>query len=229
MFESSIAWLTQTAQAIPLPLFVMVGGIVEEILAPIPSPLVSTLTGSIAESQRLGIWYLLGICALATFSKTIGAWIFYVLGDKLEGLAVPRLGKYIGVNHEELERFGKYFTGKWYDGVILLGIRAIPVMPSTPISLLCGILKINLRTFLFATYVGFYIRNFIFMLLGYTGLSATAELMQGIDTAETILKVAIVLAVVCVLGWLYWRRRQGKLVRITPTPQPHPKARQARP
>lgn len=209
MFDSVIAWLERTAQAVPLPVFVMVGGIVEEIIAPIPSPLVSALAGSITAAQHLGIPYLLWICALATFAKTIGAWLFYVLGDKLEDLAVPRFGKYIGVRHEDLERFGEHFHGTWKDGAILLFLRSIPVMPSTPISVLCGILKINLRTFFVATYIGFYIRNLTFMLLGYTGLAAMTSLMEGIDTAETAMKVIIVLAGAGVLGWLYWRRRTG--------------------
>ncbi len=209
MFQSVIAWLEQIAQAVPLPIFVMVGGIIEEIIAPIPSPLVSTLAGSITSAQQLGIPYLLWICALATLAKTLGAWLFYVLGDKLEDVAVPRLGKYIGVKHEDLEHFGEHFKGTWKDELILLVLRSIPVMPSTPISLLCGILKINLRTFFVATYVGFYIRNLTFMLLGYTGLAAMGSLMEGIDTAETVFKILIVLAGVSVIGWLYWKRRSG--------------------
>jgi membrane protein DedA with SNARE-associated domain len=209
MLQNVILWLENMAQAVPLPLFVTVGGIVEEIIAPIPSPMVSTLAGSVTQAQQLGFLYLLWICALATFAKTIGAWLFYVLGDKLEDLAVPRFGKYIGVRHEDLEKFGGYFQGTAKDEVILCVLRAIPVMPSTPISLICGILKIRMRTFLLATYVGFYVRNLTFMLLGYTGLAAMDSLMAGIDTTETVLKLAIVLGGLGVLGWLYWKRRTG--------------------
>ena len=209
MFEGIIAWLTHMAQTVPLPLYVTVGGVVEEIIAPIPSPLVSTLAGSAVEAQQLGFAYLLWICALATLAKTFGAWLFYVLGDKLEDLAVPRFGKYIGVDHEDLERFGEHFKGTSRDELMLLFLRSIPVMPSTPISLLCGILKIRMRTFLLATYGGFYLRNLTFMLIGYTGLSAMESLMGGIDTVETVLKIAIVGGGVAVLGWLYWRRKTG--------------------
>jgi membrane protein DedA with SNARE-associated domain len=207
MIQDIIVWLEQTAQVVPLSIFVIFGGIIEEILAPIPSPLVATLAGSITAAQQLGIFYLLWICALATLAKTVGAWLFYVLGDKLEDLAVPRFGKYIGVKHEDLEHFGEHFKGTWKDDVILLILRAIPVMPSTPISLLCGIVKIHLRTFLLATYIGFYLRNLTFMLLGYTGLAAMESLMEGIDTAESLLKILVVLAGVGVLAWFYWKRR----------------------
>ncbi len=197
------------AQAVPLPIFVMVGGMIEEIVAPIPSPLVATLAGSIASAQNLGVYYFLWICALASASKTLGAWLFYILGDKLEDVAVPRFGKYIGVRHEDLEHFGEHFQGTWKDGFILVLLRSIPVMPSTPISLLCGILKINLHTFFVATYVGFSIRIGIFMVLGSTGLAAMESLMGGLDTAETLVQLVIVLGGVGVLGWLYWQRKKN--------------------
>ncbi len=209
MIQGIVSWLEQTAQAIPLPLFVMVGGIVEEIVAPIPSPLVSILAGSITATQNLGIPYLLWICLLATIAKTFGAWLFYILGDKLEDLAIPRFGKYIGVKHEDLENFGGHFKGTWKDEAILIVLRSIPVMPSTPISVVCGILKIRLRTFLTATLIGFYIRNLTFLLIGYTGLGAMESLMEGINTAETIFKILIVLTGVVVISWLYWKRRTG--------------------
>lgn len=213
MVQSVITWLENAAQAVPLPVFVLVGGIIEEIIAPIPSPLVATLAGSIASAQHLGIPYLLWICALASIAKTVGAWLFYVLGDKLEDVAIPRFGKYIGVRHDDLEHFGAHFKGTWKDDMILLILRSIPVMPSTPVSLVCGILKINLRTFLVATYLGFYVRNLTFMFLGYTGLAAAGSLMEGIDTAETVLKIVIVLAAAAILGWLYWKRRTGHPAR----------------
>lgn len=207
MFQGVVAWLEQTAQAVPLPLFVMVGGIVEEVVAPIPSPLVATLAGSITASQQFGVLYLLWICVLATLAKTIGAWLFYVLGDKLEDVVAPRFGKYIGVKHDDLEHFGEHFEGTWKDEIVLLVLRSIPVMPSTPVSVLCGILKINLRTFFVATYIGFYVRNLTFLLLGYTGLAAMGSLMEGIDAAESVLRILVVLGGIGVIGWLYWKRR----------------------
>jgi membrane protein DedA with SNARE-associated domain len=212
MFDAVITWLQHIANSVPLPLFVIVGGIVEEIIAPIPSPLVASLSGTIAEAQHMGIVYLLWICLLATLAKTAGAWIFYFLGAKFEDVAVPRVGKYFGVTHQHLERFGKHFSGSQKDLWILLGLRAIPVMPSTPLSLVVGVLKIRARTFFMSTFVGFYVRNLFFMILGFTGLSAADSLMNGLDTAETILKIVMVLIVGVVLAWLYWRRHKGQKV-----------------
>ncbi len=212
MMQNVIVWLKEMAQIVPLPAFVMIGGIVEEVLAPIPSPLVMTLAGSITASQEFGVPYLFWICALATLSKTVGAWLFYVLGDKLEHLAVPKFGRYIGVTHKDIEHLRIRFKGTWKDELTLIILRLIPVMPSTPVSLVCGILKINLRTFFISTYLGFYVRNMIFMFLGYTGLAAAESLMTGLDLAETALKIGIVALGGGILAWLYWKRRTGSPV-----------------
>lgn len=212
MFQAVILWLKEMAQVVPLPVFVTVGGLVEEIVAPIPSPLVTTLSGSIAASQQLSVPFLFWICALATLAKTAGAWIFYYLGDKLEHLVVPRFGKYIGVSHADIESLRTRFSGTWKDEATVILLRSIPVMPSTPISVGCGILKMSNRSFFLSTYVGFYIRNMIFIILGYTGLAAAESLMTGIDTAETVLKAGIVLLGLGLLGWLYWKRKQGSPV-----------------
>jgi len=77
---------------------------------------------------------------------------------------------------------------------------------------ICGILKIDLKTFILSTYVGFFIRNLFFILLGFEGLGAASSLMSGIDTAETVLKLTIVFCVLLVLGWFYWKRRKGEAV-----------------
>lgn len=207
MMSSLITWLEGLAQHVPLELFVLIGGLVEEIVAPIPSPLVATLAGSITVSQGLGVWYLLWICLVSTVSKTAGAWIFFFIGSKLEGLAVPRLGKYIGVRHEDIQKFGARFTGKKKDIVLLTLLRSIPVMPSTPVSLACGMVRIGTGQFLIATFAGFYIRNMTFMLLGYSGLSALDSLMGGLDTTESVLKFLMILGAGFLLLWLYWKRR----------------------
>jgi membrane protein DedA with SNARE-associated domain len=207
MISALIAWLEGLAQSVSLEVFVLIGGLVEEIIAPIPSPLVATLAGSIAVSQGWGIAYLLWICFVSTISKTMGAWIFFFLGGRLERLAIPRLQKYIGVRDEDIQKFGARFTGKRRDILLLAFLRSIPVMPSTPVSLACGMVRIAVTPFVLATFVGFYVRNLIFMVLGFTGLSAAESLMGGLDTIESALKFLMVLAAGILILWLYWKRR----------------------
>lgn len=216
MFEGVLLWLQNLATEVPLPLFVMIGGIVEELVAPIPSPIVNGLAGSIAKMQGFGIPSLLWLCLLSTVAKTAGTWIFYVLGDKLEDGVAPKFGKYIGVTHEDLEQFGTRFNGGWRDGVTLFVLRAIPVMPSTPISLVCGILKINMRTYVVSTFAGFFLRNLFFMGLGFSGIEAANAIFEGFNSIESMLTAVILAAILLALGWLYWKRGKvhpGKWLR----------------
>lgn len=206
MFEGILLWLQNLANDVPLPLFVMIGGIVEEIVAPIPSPVVNGVAGSIARVQGMGIPAILWICFLSAVAKTAGAWIFYVLGDKFEDAVVPRFGKLIGVKHEDLEHFGGHFDGTLKDDLILFVLRAIPVMPSTPVSLICGILKITMRTYLVSTLAGFFVRGAFFTFLGFSGIAAADALFAGVSSIESMLTVIMLLGVVLILAWLYVKR-----------------------
>ncbi len=209
MIETISLWLQGLANTVPLELFAIIGSLTEELIAPIPSPFVNVLAGSITRAQGLGVPTLLWICFLSSITKTAATWVFYFLGDKLEDAVIPRFGKYIGVKQADLENFGKHFQGGWKDDVILFVLRSIPVMPSSPVSLICGILKINIRTFFLATLCGFFVRNLFFAWLGYTGSGVASSLLHGFESAESILTAVIILLIVVVLGWLYWKRRKS--------------------
>lgn len=214
LLSGVIAWLQQLATQIPLEAFVLIGGVVEELIAPIPSPLVATLSGTIAAEQGYTWPMLLLVCAIGCIGKTSGATVYYVLADKLEDMFLPRFGKFVGVSHEEVEQFGRRFTGSWKDAVVLMLIRAIPMMPSTPVTVACGVVRFPLKTFLLSTYCGFFLRELFFMVLGFTGAAAASNLLEGIDSAEGLMNGLIALAVLLCIGWLYWRRRKGTLMSL---------------
>ncbi len=213
LLSGVIEWLQQLATQVPLEVFVLIGGLVEELIAPIPSPVIATLAGSIAAAQGYGWLGLVLVCAIGCIGKTFGAWIFYVIGDKFEDIVVPRYGKFLGVTHAEIEQFGRRFSGTWKDAIVLFLIRSIPMMPSTPVTLACGIVRFRPRTFLLSTYFGFLLREMFFMVLGYTGVAA-ASLLAGINSAEGAMNGLIALVAFCIIAWLYWRRRRGTLLNL---------------
>ncbi|MDO8648902.1 MAG: VTT domain-containing protein [Candidatus Peregrinibacteria bacterium] len=209
MIETVTQHLTTLAERVPLQIYIFLGAIVEELVAPIPSPLVMSLAGSIANAQGRGIGYLLLLSLVGSTAKTLTTLVFYFLGDKAEDVIIPRFGKFLGVTHDDLEHFGEHFQGSWKDIITLSVIRAIPVMPSTPVSLVCGVLKITMKRYLLATFCGFYLRDLFFIILGYMGISAYSSLMEGIDSIESIILVVMVLLTASILAYLYWKRRQG--------------------
>lgn len=201
--ELAITW----AESVPLPAFIGIGSLVEEVIAPIPSPVILAVSGSIAAAQGYGWFGVAWLLLVATAGKTLGGWILYVIGDKGEDFFLGRFGRAIGLSHHEVESFGERFKGGWKDDLLLFGLRSIPIVPSAPISVLCGVLKIPMRTYLVSTFLGSYVRSALFLLLGYLGADAYQALLGEVETIESILTVVAAVAIGAFLVWCYWRRR----------------------
>ncbi len=195
------------AEAIPLPAFVFLGSVIEEVIAPIPSPIILAVSGSIAAAQGYGWLGIAGLIAIASAGKTLGGWVLYIVGDKGEHFLLGRFGRAIGLSHREVEHFSHRFTGGWKDDLLLFGLRCIPIVPSAPLSVLCGVLKIPMRTYLTATFLGSYIRSAMFFLLGYLGADTYQSLLNHVGTVESALTALTVVAIAAFLIWCYWRRR----------------------
>lgn len=209
--ETMIAWLEQLASLVSIELFALLGSFIEELVAPIPSPIIMTMAGSIAQAQSKALPYLVVIAMISAFAKTLAGWLLYFVADVAEDWFMTRFGKFFGVSHEEIERIGAYISGGWKDSLVLFALRSIPVMPSSPISVTCGAIKINIKTFLAATFFGSIIRSFFFLYLGYTGLEASRGVLEGLDSLETVFKILFVVVLLAVFFWALYKRKRGEL------------------
>ncbi len=194
------------AQKVPVELFTFAGAMIEEILAPIPSPLVMTLAGSIAQAQH-ALWvYLLWLALIGAVGKTLGSWLVYFVSDKAEDLVVNKFGKFLGVSHKEIENIGKHFYGDFRDDLIIMLARALPIMPTAPVSIACGVVKVNLRSYLLGTFLGTYLRNVMYLWLGFAGLASFESIMAGLTTMESIVQMLMVALLLVILAVIYYRR-----------------------
>ncbi len=210
MFGGIINFLVDIANKTPIEAFVLIGSFVEEVIAPIPSPLVMTLAGSIAEAQGKTLPSLFLLALLGAFAKTVGSWIIYVVSDKAEDLVIGRFGKFLGVSHKEVERIGKLLnSGGIKDDIVLFLLRAIPIIPTAPVSIVSGLVKLNLRTYLNSTFWGTMVRNILYLYLGFSGLTTLEALNEGFETWETLGYIVLFVLLVVGVGWMYFRR--GKL------------------
>lgn len=207
-------WLMNLAQEVPLELFVFFGALVEEIVAPIPSPLVMTLGGSIALAQQLGPSLLLWLGLVGAVGKTIGSWIVYVVSDKAEDIVVGKFGKFLGVSHKEIESVGKYFYGNWRDYLIIMLVRALPIMPTAPVSIACGVIKVNQRSYLVGTFFGTFIRSVMYLWLGFAGLASFESVMRGLSTAESVMQMIMVALLLVILALIYYRRNKTDFISV---------------
>ncbi|HYF29271.1 MAG TPA: VTT domain-containing protein [Candidatus Paceibacterota bacterium] len=207
MFEWINQFLTSLAYVLPLELFVFLGSFIEEIVAPIPSVLITTLAGSLALAAGYGWWGLLWLAVLASFGKSLGCAILYVIADKAEDFLLVRLGPKIGITHAEVERVGKFFTGGIRDYLILIVIRALPLSPSLPISVGAGIIKIPFAMYNIATFIGNLLRSLLFIAVGYTGFSAYQRLLDEAQSLESLIQIALAVLLAGFVLVIYYLRR----------------------
>lgn len=206
-----ISLIKTLAYTIPIEAFAFIGSFMEEIIAPIPSPVVMTTAGTLAHTQNHTLLYLFWLALAASLGKTIASWLYYVVADKTEDLVLTRFGKFIGISHKEVENIGKHFNGTWRDDVVLLVVRALPIMPTSLVSVVCGFIKLNMRTYLQSTFIGYFIRSFIFLYLGYTGMATYGNAEGSISNIESLIKIALTFGLVILLGWVFYKRGKGKI------------------
>ncbi|MFC1722448.1 hypothetical protein ACFL0C_02240, partial [Patescibacteria group bacterium] len=138
MFSQIESIIVTYSKVAPIELFSLVGGFLEDVISPIPSPLIMTTAGSLAFAQSKPFIYLVLLSLLAGVGKTAGAIILYYVSEKFEDVFVGKFGKYLGITKEDLVIIGNYFNNTWKDDLLLIILRTIPVFPALPISFACG-------------------------------------------------------------------------------------------
>ena len=167
--DAIVAWLEKLALSIRLEYFVVLGSVLEEIIVPIPSPFVMTTAAFVAKAQNLNFWQVTSVCLAAALAKVVMSWVFYVITDKAEDIIVGRFGKYIGISHSNVEKIGAMLTGKWWNDVALFLLRAIPIFPTSLVTIAAGAIKYPIKPFLVVTFIGTIVRNYFYIWVGYFG------------------------------------------------------------
>lgn len=211
MIEQIQAYLLGLATDIPLDVFAFIASFLEEIIAPIPSPLIGTLLGSLAANSGYGlITSIVILGAVAAIGKTFACMIIYWVVRKLGNAVVEKFGKYVGVRQDDIVAISSYFTGTVRDYFILILIRAVPFIPSLPVSIGAGLLKTPFKFYVIGTLIGSFIRTALFIFVGYAGLSAYFTLVDRFGAIESFVLVAFAVLALGFLLWLYVQQLRKK-------------------
>lgn len=176
---------------LPLPWFAFIGAFIEE-LTPIPASLVMTVLGSLSAVKGHGILILFELSLIAALGKEIGYLVVYFLGDRGEDILLKKFGRFFGVKHEQVEAIGKHLNKGWTDDLIIFLFRAIPIIPTMAVSLVCGVIKVNFRTYMISSFLGTIVRNSIYIWIGFSGIGI---LKDGIN-----IWIWIGFSVICIGG-----------------------------
>ena len=199
------------AEIVPLPIFTFLGALVEEVIAPIPSPVVMTLAGSFAAAEQQSILYLVFLAFVGTIGKTIGMFIVYIVSGTFENVVTNKFGKFIGITDKQVEKISAKLGKGWKDNVALFLLRAAPIVPTAPVSIVAGLLRLDLRTYLLSSAAGVFVRNVFYLYLGFTSVGALEKINENLDSLETIGYVIILLGIGGIIFYIWKKRREFDL------------------
>src|SRR4030066_14522 len=120
-------------------LSVFVGVMIEQVIVPIPSPLIIMGAGAVLILPGLSIsdalLQILWIIVLpGSIASTLGSYIGYMISFYGGKALVVRLQRFLDVDWDQMERLEKRFQGKKEALAIFLS-RAIPVFPISLVSI----------------------------------------------------------------------------------------------
>lgn len=193
-------------------LSVFIGVMIEQIIVPIPSPLIVMGAGAILILPGLSIpnafLQILWVIVLpGTIASTLGSYIGYTISFYGGKALVVRLERFLDVDWGQIERLEKRFAGKKEALSIFLS-RAIPVFPISLVSIFAGLLRIPIKPFTIYTFLGSIFRCFF---LGFFGwwIGATYEKAANhLDSVETIVSIVMLVGMVVAFGFLYHKFRR---------------------
>ena len=195
-------------------LSVFIGVMIEQIIVPIPSPLIIMGAGAILISHGISIpnafLQILWIIVLpGSLASTLGSYIGYMISFYGGKALVLRFQRFLDVDWDQIERLEKRFQGRKEAWSIFLS-RAIPVFPISLVSIFAGLLRIPIKPFTIYTFLGSIFRCFF---LGFFGwwIGATYErAATRIDSVETIISIVMLIGMGVVFGYLYSKFRRSK-------------------
>jgi len=192
---------------------VFIGVMIEQIIVPIPSPLIIMGAGAILIPAEISIpnafLQILWIIVLpGSIASTLGSYIGYLISLYGGKALVDRLQRFLDVDWQEIENLEKRFKGK-KEALSIFFSRAIPVFPISLVSIFAGLLRIPIRPFTFYTFLGSIFRCFF---LGFFGwwIGATYErVATRLDSVETIVSIVMLIGMGLVFIYLYYKFRKS--------------------
>ncbi|MBU3935231.1 VTT domain-containing protein [Patescibacteria group bacterium] len=186
------------------------GGFVEQIIVPIPSPIITMAGGALLITHTLPIfetiWQIFIKVSLPyTIGATIGTslvfWTAYLGGKPI----IDRFGKLIGISWNLIEKIKLDFQKTIADELFILIACIIPVVPVSLVTAFCGGFRIPPQKFYPMVFLALLIRATILGFVGFQMGEAFTDLAHGLDKIESVLTV---IGAGLILSFLYLKREK---------------------
>ena len=194
-------------------LAIFIGGLVEQVIIPIPSPLIVMAGGFLLIPQNipfLGVLResLYRVVLPYTIAASLGLGIVYFAAYFGGKPLIEKFKNYLGFSWTEINHLKKKFRGTRRDKLFIIALRAIPVIPISVISGVCGAIRFSIPEFYIASIIGVFIRSLILVLIGWQTGEAYQNLAGGLDKIESYITVGLVVAIGLLLLWGYKKRKK---------------------
>ncbi|MFB6292489.1 MAG: DedA family protein [Candidatus Nanohaloarchaea archaeon] len=177
---------------------VVLGMIAEEIIVPIPSPVVPMAAGALlVESTSLApaLFEILFLIAIpASIASVISSYFVYGIAYYGGKPVLQRYGRWLDITWEDVQHLEHHFDHeheKYYVAIF----RAAPVLPLSLISGAAGLFRMDWKTYGIWSFIGMLPRNFVLALIGWTVKDDFVKLASRIDTISTAVIVIVAAAV----------------------------------
>ena len=189
---------------------VFVASVIEEVLAPIPSAVIMTLSGVLFVTGPVSVKAILAlifkVAIPAALGVTLGSYVVYFVARFGGKIVIEKWGKYIGLYWTDIEKLQNHLSGTRKDSLIIGGARVLPIIPSVAISAFCGILEMNVIRYFFISFIGVFFRGIILGILGWQVGNVYERYTQTISSIENIILISTILAIGIFIVVKYKRR-----------------------
>lgn len=202
------------------PLFVFLGGLVEQVIVPIPSPLITMAGGFLLVEQNVPLLQalheiLFKVSLPYTAAAVLGLGIVYFIAYFGGKPLIEKFEGWLGFSWRNIEQLQTRFQGNWWDGILLVALRAIPVIPISLVSGVAGAIRFPIVKFYLLSTIGILIRSFLLGFIGWQTGEAYQAMAEGIEQIEDYVTVGLLILLVAVLFWGYRRREEFLEARAT--------------
>jgi membrane protein DedA with SNARE-associated domain len=198
---------------------VFLATLLEEIIAPLPSPIVSLAAGFFLITSDVAIiealWRALFLIALpVAIGVVIGSSVVYALGFFGGKPFIEKNKKWLGIEWKNIEDVENRLMQGRGDEVTLFVLRLLPIVPGVAISVFGGIVRYPFKKFIVITFLGSLIRAFVLGLIGWQVGEVYAVYAHRIDQIEKyLLAGALFLLVVYAVFYMMrkWNRKKSQV------------------
>jgi membrane protein DedA with SNARE-associated domain len=184
---------------------IFIAAFIETIFPPIPSEIIFPLAGFISFKSNHNYFQVFLMAFSGALGSTLGAILIYFLSNRIGRVALVKIGKYLLVNEDKINKaenwFQHYGIYAVFLGRLAPGIREIISIPA-------GIARMNIGKFIIFTFAGSLIWSSLLISLGYIFGNSWNSLSSLLSDLFPVLFAIVVIGVGIVFIYYVIKRKK---------------------